>query len=155
MQSLLELHSHNNSIHIYLLKHIFSTNLLKMFFSSNSTQQFLNGMLPNLKSKGVNAIWIGLNGRLINEPRHDKTNIVRLQPAWIKTSLRIRAVWLGSMLFAISFCTCSRVGKRTAWILIRLRGCGGWSGSMLVANALCWVCRDAAQILAAGIVTPV
>jgi hypothetical protein len=26
-----------------------------------------------------------------NEPRHDKTNIVRLQPAWIQTSLRIRA----------------------------------------------------------------
>jgi hypothetical protein len=24
------------------------------------------------------------------------------------------------MLFAISFCTCNRVGKRTAWILIRL-----------------------------------
>jgi hypothetical protein len=27
-----------------------------------------------------------------NEPRHDKTNIVRLRPAWIQTSLRIRAV---------------------------------------------------------------
>jgi hypothetical protein len=26
------------------------------------------------------------------EPRHDKTNIVRLLPAWIQTSLRIRAV---------------------------------------------------------------
>jgi hypothetical protein len=26
------------------------------------------------------------------EPRHDKTNIVRLRPAWIQTSLRIRAV---------------------------------------------------------------
>jgi hypothetical protein len=24
--------------------------------------------------------------------RHDKTNIVRLRPAWIQTSLRIRAV---------------------------------------------------------------
>jgi hypothetical protein len=26
------------------------------------------------------------------EPRHDKTNTVRLRPAWIQTSLRIRAV---------------------------------------------------------------
>jgi hypothetical protein len=28
----------------------------------------------------------------IYEPRHDKTNIVRLRPAWIQTSLRIRVV---------------------------------------------------------------
>jgi hypothetical protein len=28
----------------------------------------------------------------IIEPRHDKTNIMRLRPAWIHTSLRIRAV---------------------------------------------------------------
>jgi hypothetical protein len=34
------------------------------------------------------------------EPRHDKTNIMGLRPAWIPTSLRIRAVWSGSMLFA-------------------------------------------------------
>jgi hypothetical protein len=27
-----------------------------------------------------------------NEPRHDKTNIVLLRPAWIQISLRIRAV---------------------------------------------------------------
>jgi hypothetical protein len=25
-----------------------------------------------------------------NEPRHDKTNEIRLRPAWIQTSLRIR-----------------------------------------------------------------
>jgi hypothetical protein len=76
----------------------------------------------------------------------NKTNIVRLRPAWIQTSLRIRAVWSGSMLFAVSFSTCIRVGKRTAWILIRLRGCAGLSGSMLVTNPLCWFCRDAAHI---------
>jgi hypothetical protein len=35
-----------------------------------------------------------------NERRHNKTNIVGLRPAWIQTSLRIRAVWSGSMLFA-------------------------------------------------------
>jgi hypothetical protein len=80
-----------------------------------------------------------------NEPRHDKTNIMGLQPAWIQTSLRIRAVWSGSTLFAISFSTFNRVGKRRAWILIRLRGCAGWSGFMLVANALCLFCRDAAH----------
>jgi hypothetical protein len=73
------------------------------------------------------------------EPRHDKTNIVGVRPAWIQTSLRLRAVWSGSMLFAISFSTCYRDCKRTAWILIRLRGCAGWSGSMLVANPLCWL----------------
>jgi hypothetical protein len=28
----------------------------------------------------------------INEPHHDITNIMGLQPAWIQTSLRIRAV---------------------------------------------------------------
>jgi hypothetical protein len=81
------------------------------------------------------------------EPCHDKTNIVRLRPAWIKTSLRIRAVSLGSMLFAISFSTCNRVGKRTAWILFRLRRFAGWSGSMLVANALCWFCHDTAHMV--------
>jgi hypothetical protein len=27
-----------------------------------------------------------------NEPRHDKTNIMGLRPAWIQTSLRIREV---------------------------------------------------------------
>jgi hypothetical protein len=41
------------------------------------------------------------------EPRHDKTNIMGLRPAWIQTSMRIRAVWAGSMLFAISFSTCN------------------------------------------------
>jgi hypothetical protein len=40
------------------------------------------------------------------EPRHDETNVMHLRPAWIQTSLRIRTVWSGSMLFDISFCTC-------------------------------------------------
>jgi hypothetical protein len=74
-----------------------------------------------------------------NELCHDKTNIMGLRPAWIQTSLRIRAVRSGSILFAISFSTCYRVCKRTAWSLIRLRG---WSGSMLVANPLCLFCHD-------------
>jgi hypothetical protein len=63
------------------------------------------------------------------EPRHDKTNVMRLRPAWI------------------SFSTCIIVCKQTAWILIRLQGCAGWSGSMLVAIALCWFCRDAAHLV--------
>jgi hypothetical protein len=62
---------------------------------------------------------------LTNESCHDKVSIKGLWPAWIQTSLRICAVWSGSMLFAISFSTCYRVCKRTAWILIRLRGCAG------------------------------
>jgi hypothetical protein len=81
------------------------------------------------------------------ESCHDKTNIMGLRPAWIQTSLRIRAVWSGSMLFAISFSTCYRICTRTAWMLIRLRGCAGWSGSMLVANPLCFFCHDAAHII--------
>jgi hypothetical protein len=36
----------------------------------------------------------------VNEPCHDKTNIMGLRPAWIQTSLRIHAVWSESMLFA-------------------------------------------------------
>jgi hypothetical protein len=36
----------------------------------------------------------------ISKPRHDQTNIMGLRPALIQTSLRIRAVWSGSMLFA-------------------------------------------------------
>jgi hypothetical protein len=31
-------------------------------------------------------------GKTTYEPRHDKTNIVGLRPAWMQTSLRIRAV---------------------------------------------------------------
>jgi hypothetical protein len=37
---------------------------------------------------------------LFYEPRHDKTNTMGLRPGWIQTSLRIRAVWSGSMQFA-------------------------------------------------------
>jgi hypothetical protein len=33
-----------------------------------------------------------LDNAPLNEPRHDKTNIVGLRPAWIQTSLLIRAV---------------------------------------------------------------
>jgi hypothetical protein len=50
----------------------------------------------------------------IYEPRHDKTYIMRLRPAWIQTSPSISAVWSGSMLFAISYFTCYWVCKRTA-----------------------------------------
>jgi hypothetical protein len=39
----------------------------------------------------IKVTWL-LNMGKQYEPRHDKTNIVRLRPAWIKTSLRIRAV---------------------------------------------------------------
>jgi hypothetical protein len=85
--------------------------------------------------------------KCIGKKYNDKSNIMGLRSAWFHTSLRIRAVWSESMLFAISFSTCYRVCKRTAWILIRLRGCVGWSGSMLVANPLCWFCRDAAHFL--------
>jgi hypothetical protein len=56
---------------------------------------------------------------LIFEPRHDKTNVMRLRPAWIQTSLPIRAGWLGSMLITYQPFDKYRNLKRTAWILIR------------------------------------
>jgi hypothetical protein len=37
-------------------------------------------------------IFFNVNTHGIYEPRHDKTNIMGLRPAWIQTSLRIRAV---------------------------------------------------------------
>jgi hypothetical protein len=70
-----------------------------------------------------------------------------LRPAWIHTSLRIRAVWSGSMLFAYRPYNKYRNWLRTAWILIRLHRCAGWSVSMLVANVLCWFCRDTAHMM--------
>jgi hypothetical protein len=40
-------------------------------------------LAPEIKNKNLTTT---------NEPRHNKTNIVGLRPAWIQTSLRIRAV---------------------------------------------------------------
>jgi hypothetical protein len=40
-----------------------------------------------MKTKSLNVYFISTF-----EPRHDKTNVMRLRPAWIQTSLRIRAV---------------------------------------------------------------
>jgi hypothetical protein len=76
------------------------------------------------------------------EPRYDKTNKMGLRPAWTQTSLRIRAVWSGSMLFATSRETDSE--QHGSW-----SDCAdaGWSGSMLDANPLCWFCRDAAHVM--------
>jgi hypothetical protein len=62
----------------------------------------------------------------IIEPHHDKTNIMGLWPAWIQTSLRIRTVLSGSMLFAISFSTCYRVCKRTRYV------------GFVVTRLICW-----------------
>jgi hypothetical protein len=115
--------------------------------------------IPNFKqimaSVNVIALWteksffyLHILTRLFKfEPRNDKTNIMRLRPAWIQTSLQICVVWLGSTLFAISFSICNRVCMRTAWILISLHRCTGWSGSMLVTNALCWFCHGTAHFI--------
>jgi calmodulin len=41
----------------------------------------------------LNLYWLSYyETQKIYEPRHDKTNVMRLRPAWIQTSLRIRAV---------------------------------------------------------------
>jgi hypothetical protein len=60
------------------------------------------------------------NNNFSYEPRHDKTNILRLRPAWVQTRVRLRAVWSGSMLFAFSFSTCKRVCRRTGMRTRRL-----------------------------------
>jgi hypothetical protein len=71
------------------------------------------------------------------EPRHDKTNIVRMWPAWIQTSLRslIR-------IHAVRFPTLLQVEKLIAYSMNPDQ-----IARMLVANAICWFCRDAAQIM--------
>jgi hypothetical protein len=109
---------------------------------NSSKKKNLTELLFNciIKEEGI-SIWSCYKLRWY-ELRHDKTNIMGLRTAWIQTSLRLRAVGSGSMLFAISFSTFYRVCKRTAWILI-----WGWSGPMLVANPLCWFCHDAAHIM--------
>jgi hypothetical protein len=114
---------------------------LKIFLSLGM-EQFQQYMLRTIYGSFciksfIMFYWWGLEQRCCLkkkiELRNDKTNIMGLRPAWIQTSLRIRAVWSGSMLFPISFSTCYRVCKQTARILIRLR--------------VCWFCHDAAQML--------
>jgi hypothetical protein len=66
------------------------------------------------------------------EPHHNKTNIVRLRPAWIKTSLRIVQSDQDPCCLLTNPITSRETDSEQ-------------SGSMLVANALCWFCRDAAH----------
>jgi hypothetical protein len=68
------------------------------------------------------------------EPRHNKTNIVQLRPAWIQTSLRIRAVRLPTLLQVEKLIANRMDPDQTARM------------HRLVANALRWFCRDTAQI---------
>jgi hypothetical protein len=55
------------------------------------TSQFWFNQAKCLNNKPLVSDEFAQNS-MTNEPRHDKTNIVRLRPAWIQTSLRIRAV---------------------------------------------------------------
>jgi hypothetical protein len=50
---------------------------------------FKSAILPN---KPLLNLSFSASHHLKYEPRHDKTNVMRLQPAWIQTSQRIRAV---------------------------------------------------------------
>jgi hypothetical protein len=80
--------------------------------NSKSCILIMHSLKQGMKRSILNGRWIPL---YIFELRHDKTNIMCLQPAWIQTSLLIRAVWSGFMLVAISFPTCSNiVGQRLA-----------------------------------------
>jgi hypothetical protein len=78
-----------SSFTISLCKH---NTLENSIFPAELTQNLnnLNHLLPS--SIQQTAMRVIVNHMTINEPRHDKTNIMRLRPAWIQTSLRIRTV---------------------------------------------------------------
>jgi hypothetical protein len=69
------------------------------FFFKFSYSYFLHNGFISLCISITTNIMTTRNVYYIYEPCHDKTEIVRLRPAWIQTSLRIRAVWSGFMLF--------------------------------------------------------
>ena len=56
--------------------------------------------VAGLTSYTLNSAWLMPAYAIPYEPRHMKTNIVHLQPAWIQMSLRNRTVSSGSLLFA-------------------------------------------------------
>jgi hypothetical protein len=58
----------------------------KLIYHSNWWQYFV--VTPNIENY-LNQCWKWM----CKEQCHDKTNIMGLWPAWIQTSLRIRAVW--------------------------------------------------------------
>jgi hypothetical protein len=94
---------------IYLLQKLLFWILKKQILSKCLHER--NMLVYCLKSEWrINGIIVKILSRVMRKPT------VGLRPAWIQTSLRIRAVWSGSMLFAISFPACYRVCKRTAWI---------------------------------------
>jgi hypothetical protein len=95
-----------------------------LFLHTNRT------LVLNIRSKVLffrlqKLIYISRASTISFDTLIDNHSHVSLRPAWIKTSLRLRAVWIGSMLFAICFSTCNRLGKRTACIH------AGWKPIML------------------------
>jgi hypothetical protein len=75
--------------------------VLYIWAVSRQNQQSVFALSVKIKKKHVNTHSLFLQShKYKNEPRHDKTNIMALRPAWIQTSMRIRAVWSGSMLIA-------------------------------------------------------
>jgi hypothetical protein len=65
---------------------LFFQSLVAKLRSEVQYQGYLHKTGSNMKGKFI------LTHQSSFELRHDKTNIVRLRPAWIQTSLRIRAV---------------------------------------------------------------
>ena len=78
------------------------------------------------------------------EPRHVKTNKVRVRPAKTQISLGIRPVWSQSSLSA--WRKLGSLATHWAKTLIRLGGCPGWSESSLGAHSFCWFCHVAAHL---------
>jgi hypothetical protein len=63
-----------------------------MCLNSQTIKSCNNGLFKEFNPEKMTEFSVRIAQKLI-EPRHDKTNIVRLRPAWIQTSLRIRMLF--------------------------------------------------------------
>jgi hypothetical protein len=79
--------------------------------------------LPKIYRLSINIMKLILD--LINEPRHDKTNIVRLRPAWIQSAQTDQDP-----------CRSLSVSLLEIGLVSEQRGCAGWSGSMMLERTM-------------------
>jgi hypothetical protein len=122
---------HKFHIIITIMKRIcYITSIYSHFFFQKFTLWY---KIVTMNKTLMWTLWMGTKWMTITyEPLHDKTNITSLRAAWIQTSLRIRAVWSGPMLFAISFSTWNRVGAQAG-----LDPC--WSQTHYVGFVVTWL----------------
>ncbi|XP_053373125.1 ceramide synthase 2-like isoform X2 [Mercenaria mercenaria] len=82
----------------FILPFVHFRTISVLFLEFHPALEQISARHLNLCFRKTKGKWFPLKN--IFEPRHEKTNIVGMRPARIQTSLRIRAVWSGSMLFA-------------------------------------------------------